>query len=584
MTSIFQIDQYNDMWRVLPGGIQILFQHHYSQAEVRGIWAVVIASIISSLAIVALLSVIAISLVRDWITKSTKTDKRNAFIKSHAGIYFVCMLLTTLLYSFGFLLSIIWAIEMKITFGSFCSIQAALKQFGNVATALWVLSIAVHTFVVVFLQISVKTWVGYVVFVGVWLLSGFICAAGPSFYVNDQMGPWYGISAQWCWTSDSYVIPRFITEYFWMFLAAGVSFLLYILLFLKLRGHISSEAKFSFKARPLNYDTSRVAHQMLWYPIVYAVLVFPIVGCRIYEFRTAKKSNLEIKMGSAVVFTLSGLVNVILYTVTRNIIPLPRFLRQALGLRTTSDSSENSEDDDAEKGGWTRLSRQVSSSSPAKPEFAVLARVPSSDKPTTTTMSRSPSPKQIQPSLLPDRKSSLPPQAFTNSSRLNLSRQGTRSSSNGPDTNPFADTSRVASPSSSSSLSPSSSSPLGNNNIGIIVTPPQSYQPPEDKGKKNRDGNGLVRTNSNASNSGEIVTINPNANATTSGSGLKKWNSTSSTSSTSSGRPGSIDSVSSGGSGGSRKAGRIVTTVAKSGRKVIKKPQPMAGMELIPVV
>jgi hypothetical protein len=126
------------------------------------------------------------------------------------------MLITTLLYSFGFLLSIIWAIEMKITFGSFCSVQAALKQFGNVATALWVLSIAVHTFVVVFLQITVKTWVGYVVFVGVWLLSGFICAAGPIFYVNDQMGPWYGISAQWCWTSDSYVIPRFITEYFWV--------------------------------------------------------------------------------------------------------------------------------------------------------------------------------------------------------------------------------------------------------------------------------------------------------------------------------------------------------------------------------
>lgn len=37
MTSIFQIDENNDMWQMLPGGVYILARHQYSQAEVEGI-------------------------------------------------------------------------------------------------------------------------------------------------------------------------------------------------------------------------------------------------------------------------------------------------------------------------------------------------------------------------------------------------------------------------------------------------------------------------------------------------------------------------------------------------------------------
>lgn len=114
------------------------------------------------------------------------------------------------------MLSMIWAVDRTITFGTFCTVQAALKQFGNVATALWVLAIAVHTFVAVFMQKVVPNWVFWIVFVVVWLLSAAIIAAGPLMYVTEQMGPWYGISGQWCWTSDSYVMPRFTTEYFWV--------------------------------------------------------------------------------------------------------------------------------------------------------------------------------------------------------------------------------------------------------------------------------------------------------------------------------------------------------------------------------
>jgi hypothetical protein len=126
------------------------------------------------------------------------------------------MLLATLTFTIGFMLSIVWAVEGKITFGTFCSVQAAFKQFGNVSTALWVSSLAIHTFVVVFLELKVPSWVFAIVVTEVWLLSAGITAAGPLFFTTEEKGPWYDISAQWCWTSDSYVTPRFVTEYAWV--------------------------------------------------------------------------------------------------------------------------------------------------------------------------------------------------------------------------------------------------------------------------------------------------------------------------------------------------------------------------------
>lgn len=128
----------------------------------------------------------------------------------------MCMLVSTLTFTIGFMLSIVWAVEDRITFGTFCTIQAALKQFGNVSTALWVFAIAVHTFAAVFLEAKVPNFVFYIVFCLVWLLSGTIIAVGPLFYATQEYGPWYGISAQWCWTSDAYATPRFATEYLWV--------------------------------------------------------------------------------------------------------------------------------------------------------------------------------------------------------------------------------------------------------------------------------------------------------------------------------------------------------------------------------
>jgi hypothetical protein len=77
MTSIFTIDEHSDVWEMLPGGVEILALHHYSQPEARGVLvggviskhyaclrsisqAVSIAAIISILAIVSLFIAIGV--------------------------------------------------------------------------------------------------------------------------------------------------------------------------------------------------------------------------------------------------------------------------------------------------------------------------------------------------------------------------------------------------------------------------------------------------------------------------------------------------------------------------------------------
>lgn len=105
--------------------------------------------------------------------------------------------------------------------------------------------------------------------------------------------------------------------------------------------------------------------------VIYTILVFPIVGCRIYEFKTLMHANLDLKMASAVLFMLLGLANVVLYTITRNIFPIPSFFRKML-------------DRDSEHDGFHRV--ESAQGSPSIPVFAESKTSTSSDRTTGSSL------------------------------------------------------------------------------------------------------------------------------------------------------------------------------------------------------
>jgi len=167
--------------------------------------------------------------------------------------------------------------------------------------------------------------------VGAWSLIALLVLAGPATVKESKNGSFYGISGHWCWISDGYPVARIMADYFWMFLSAGICFIIYGLILLKLRGNITTEDKrlrFRLKVKkselisPDGADSQMktIAKQMLLYPIAYTIMFLPIACCRFVEW-----SGHNVSWGATIfsdaVFLLAGLVNVILFITTRRVLP-----------------------------------------------------------------------------------------------------------------------------------------------------------------------------------------------------------------------------------------------------------------------
>jgi hypothetical protein len=216
--------------------------------------------------------------------------------------------------------------------------------------------IAAHTFSVLFLHRQWSDRTCYIVLTASWAIL-LLQECIENFILADPRGkgPYFGIASYWCSVSSFYPIERYATAYLYMFTAAAFSFILYILVFFRLRGNITVSAgyKIYFHRRPrvrvgrtgdgayivtndrrVDSHLTTIARHMLYYPIVYTILVLPLGASRLSEF-----SGIPVPFGvtifSAMVFMLHGFVNVVLFCTTRNI--LPGSWRQRLGLSTWGD-------------------------------------------------------------------------------------------------------------------------------------------------------------------------------------------------------------------------------------------------------
>lgn len=288
--------------------------------------------------------------------RSLRAPEDHLFIRTHVAAYFISLLLCDMVQGIGSIINISWIQHMGVTFGPLCVAQGAIKQAGNVGTALWSFVIALHTFCLLFLGMRIKDWVCYATLVFVWLFLGFILALGPGIIASAEKGPFYGISGVWCWMTPAYPTERFTLEYLFMFASAGVSFFLYSLVFLRLRGNVTVNGwSVRFHSRDQGFkfasvtsggaysDPSQskkvttVARKMLWYPVVYTILVLPIAAARFSAF-AGKTVPFAVTILSGTIFMLSGFVNTLLFTTTRRVIPastiFPKFIRDKFGIST----------------------------------------------------------------------------------------------------------------------------------------------------------------------------------------------------------------------------------------------------------
>jgi len=307
----------------------------YTPDESRGVGVLVATGMLSLLSVVGLLAIMVISAIRSF-----RSPEKNGFIRTHVAAYFFSLLLCDLAQSIGGVWNARWITQGGVQVGPYCTAQAVIKQTGNVGTALWNVVIAVHTFNVLFFRWHIADYVCYGTLVGVWSLLGLIVILGTAVVETQERGPFYGVSGYWCWITSQYPVERYTLEYLFMFSSAGLSFILYFLVFLRLRGNVSVSGwhiRFHHIRKGPGQDNSnngtfhdggrdpvrmQVARQMLWYPVAYTILVLPIAAARFSAFN-GKVVPLAVTIFTAGLFMLDGFVNALLFTATRRVIQLP---------------------------------------------------------------------------------------------------------------------------------------------------------------------------------------------------------------------------------------------------------------------
>lgn len=237
--------------------------------------------------------------------------------------------------------------------------QLSLSQSG---TGIFCLVIAAHTFSLLFFRRQWSDRTSYIVLIVSWAFNFLELALECFVFAKPKTkGPYFGVSGYWCWITPAYPMERYATSYLIMFVSAGFSFILYLLVFFRLRGNISVEAgyKISFHERPkvrvgrttngtyivtddhrVESHLTTVAKHMLWYPLVYTVLVLPQAAARYAGFSGAPVP-FAVTVATAVLFLLHGFVNTLLFCTTRNV--LPGSWRQRLGISTMGDSGGRSD-------------------------------------------------------------------------------------------------------------------------------------------------------------------------------------------------------------------------------------------------
>jgi len=345
----------------LPDGAKLLTFVPYASAEKHGVTILVVISFISLLTVTALLIALALS----FLTSRNSLEK-HLFVRTHVAAYFISLLLCDLVQALGSITSIRWIAAMGVSLGPLCALQGALKQTADVGIALWQMVIAGHTFCLLFLELKVRQFVLWVMMIGGWSVVAALVIYGPATADETKKGPFYGIIGEWCLISPVYKIERITLDYLIMFLAAFVSAVLYVLIFLRLRGKIRRRRSSTAESPTTSLKTSQaeaIAKQMVLYPLVYVIIILP-TACT--QFATWGGMHVPVAgtIFCSAIFHLSGVLNSTIF-----FIALRRMPGEAMNIKlgrwtiTSGGKFSHSSEDSLEAGKQDRASVQSSPTS-----------------------------------------------------------------------------------------------------------------------------------------------------------------------------------------------------------------------------
>jgi len=266
-----------------------------------------------------------------------------AYPRTHVTAYLVCLLAANTIQATATALSLRWITKGQIDQDIFCQAQGALRQTGNLASAVWSVMIALNLFNTLFLHIPTNG-LGLVATLSFgWAFVATFVILGPAVLQTRDKGFYFGISGIRCWITDGYPREQMYLEYLLELLAAGFTFVLSVFIILRVRGNISPSnnrwhIQFSRRVQGWNLDLERdefdlaslrIAKYMVWYPLVYTIIIVPMSTARLIEV-AGMKPSLSVTLFTEVIVGSIGLVNVVIFLSTRRFFAdlslLPEFL------------------------------------------------------------------------------------------------------------------------------------------------------------------------------------------------------------------------------------------------------------------
>ncbi|KAH8115958.1 hypothetical protein DFH11DRAFT_1250554 [Phellopilus nigrolimitatus] len=295
---------------------------------------------VTLLVIVGVISILAVVIGSVYYFAFAKRSK--TYHRTNIAPYLVSLLLANVLQAIATILNARWVRDGIVFDGDFCAFQGGLKNAANVGTALWSFVIAVHVFNLLFLRWRTTRASMVATLVAGWSVVVMIVTLGPLAIETPERGPYFGVSGSWCWITDNYPKEQTYMEYIFEFMSAGLGFILYTLVLLRVRGNLRKDEgrwrvcwiprsqawQLCFSRDMLDSAMLCVATSMVWYPVAYSIIIIPVALARLTSF-TGHPVPLWAIVVTDAIFNLTGLVNSILFISTRRILPdtasLPRF-------------------------------------------------------------------------------------------------------------------------------------------------------------------------------------------------------------------------------------------------------------------
>jgi hypothetical protein len=280
-----------------------------------------LASFISTLALFSLL----LYRLFTWRTHYKTFLGYNQYV-----VLFMNLIFADLCQASAFVISFYWIAKDAILAPTVtCATQGFLLHFGDVASALFVLSIAVHTFTTAVLGIRVAYPIFNILLWLVWLIALILTVLG--FAMHKQT--YFVRAGAWCWVSDEYEAERLALHYVWLFFSEFGLLVIYLVTFFKLRQQTSQ--LFAEQRRASNElanqntvdAVKRVTKLMMLYPFVYVLLTLPISACRMWSI--AHDGHPVSDATQCIVGALlasCGWVDCLLYSLTRK-----RLIQETMG-------------------------------------------------------------------------------------------------------------------------------------------------------------------------------------------------------------------------------------------------------------